>query len=210
MLKRSLTEDAQEVFRAIALIELGARMQVLESELTLSRDRMIRLYREVKGVSPPKGMLPFSADWYMTWLANIHASLFYNTYLFLKNEARCSHLDALTKGYRLYLEHCKHSETEPVLDLTRAWTLVRFFDADILQLTQVLPLHRQVRRAQARSAAQRGVRRMPAAVARRQDQESRGRSPGSARSRAGRASRLSRDCQIDRGLVRPDSNRSLD
>ena len=124
MLKRSLTEDAQDVFRAIALIELGARMQVLESELTLSRDRMIRLYREVKGVSPPKGMLPFSADWYMTWLANIHASLFYNTYLFLKNEAHCSHQDALTKGYRLYLEHCKHSETEPVLDLTRAWTLV--------------------------------------------------------------------------------------
>jgi len=30
MLKKSLTEDAQEVFRAIALIELGARMQVLE------------------------------------------------------------------------------------------------------------------------------------------------------------------------------------
>ncbi|QCP53989.1 flagellar transcriptional regulator FlhC [Trinickia violacea] len=134
--KKSLSEDAQEVFRAIALIELGARMQVLESELTLSRDRMIRLYREVKGVSPPKGMLPFSADWYMTWLANIHASLFYNTYLFLKNEARCSHLDALTKGYRLYLEHCKHSGAEAVLDLTRAWTLVRFFDADLLQLTR--------------------------------------------------------------------------
>ncbi len=46
MLKKSLTEDAQEVFHAIALIELGTRMQVLESELTLSRDRMIRLYRE--------------------------------------------------------------------------------------------------------------------------------------------------------------------
>ena len=30
MLKRSLTEDAQEVFRAIALIELGARMQTLD------------------------------------------------------------------------------------------------------------------------------------------------------------------------------------
>ena len=136
MLKKSLTEDAQEVFRAIALIELGARMQVLESELTLSRDRMIRLYREVKGVSPPKGMLPFSADWYMTWLANIHASLFYNTYVFLKNEAGCSHLDALTKGYRLYLEHCNHSGVEAVLDLTRAWTLVRFFDAGMLQLTR--------------------------------------------------------------------------
>jgi flagellar transcriptional activator FlhC len=133
--KKSLTEDAQEVFRAIALIELGARMQVLESELTLSRDRMIRLYREVKGVSPPKGMLPFSADWYTTWLANIHASLFYNTYRFLRDEAHCSHLDALTKGYRLYLEHCGHHQTEVVLDLTRAWTLVRFFDANLLQLT---------------------------------------------------------------------------
>ena len=136
MLKKSLTQDAQAVFRAIALIELGARMQVLESELTLSRDRMIRLYREVKGVSPPKGMLPFSADWYMTWLANIHASLFYNTYVFLKKEAGCSHLDALTKGYRLYLEHCKNSDVEAVLDLTRAWTLVRFFDAGMLQLTK--------------------------------------------------------------------------
>jgi flagellar transcriptional activator FlhC len=135
IVKKSLTEDAQEVFRAIALIELGARMQVLESELSLSRERLIRLYREVRGVSPPKGMLPFSADWYMPWMPNIHASLFFNTYLFLKTEASCSHLDALTKGYRLYLEHCTRSEAEPVLDLTRAWTLVRFFEAEMLQLT---------------------------------------------------------------------------
>jgi flagellar transcriptional activator FlhC len=134
-MKKSLTEDAQEVFRAIALIELGARMQVLESELNLSRERLIRLYREVRGASPPKGMLPFSADWYMPWMPNIHASLFFNTYLFLKNEASCTHLDALTKGYRLYLEHCERSEAEPVLDLTRAWTLVRFFEAQMLQLT---------------------------------------------------------------------------
>ncbi|WP_322045197.1 flagellar transcriptional regulator FlhC [Paraburkholderia sp. J67] len=133
--RRSVTEDAQEVFRAIALIKLGARMQVLESELTLSRDRLIRLYREVRGVSPPKGMLPFSADWYMPWLPNIHASLFFNMYLFLTKEANCSHLDALTKAYRLYLEHCEQSGNAPVLNLTRAWTLVRFFGAEMLQLT---------------------------------------------------------------------------
>jgi flagellar transcriptional activator FlhC len=42
----------------------------------------------------------------------------------------------LTKGYRLYLEHCSHSGVEAVLDLTRAWTLVRFFDAGMLQLTK--------------------------------------------------------------------------
>jgi flagellar transcriptional activator FlhC len=135
MTRKSVTEDAQEVFRAIALIQLGARMQVLESELTLSRERLIRLYREVRGASPPKGMLPFSADWYMPWLPNIHASLFFNTYLFLRKEASCTHLDALTKGYGLYLEHCTRTEAEPVLDLTRAWTLVRFFEAEMLQLT---------------------------------------------------------------------------
>lgn len=111
-------------------------MQVLETELTLPRDRMIRLYREVKGVSPPKGMLPFSADWYMTWLANIQASLFYNIYVFLKDEARCSHLDALTSAYRLYCEHCEASGVDAVLDLTRAWTLVRFFNGGILELTR--------------------------------------------------------------------------
>jgi flagellar transcriptional activator FlhC len=135
MARTSVIDDAREVMRASALIELGARMQVLESELALPRDRLIRLYHEIKGESPPKGMLPSSADWYMTWQANIHASLFYNTYVFLKDEARCSHLDALTKGFRLYLEHCARNGVEAQLDLTRAWTLVRFFNGGIVQLT---------------------------------------------------------------------------
>ncbi|HEV3104593.1 MAG TPA: flagellar transcriptional regulator FlhC [Trinickia sp.] len=136
MSRTSVIEDAREVTHAVALIELGARMQVLESELTMSRERLIRLYREVKTVSPTKGMLPSSVDWYMTWQANIHASLFYNTYAFLKNEACCSHIEALIKGYRLYREHCAQNGLEEQLDLTRAWTLVRFFNGGLLQLTQ--------------------------------------------------------------------------
>lgn len=136
MAKKSITEDAQDVMRAAILIELGARIQVLESEVNLSRDRMIRLYQEVKGVSPPKGMLPFSVDWFLTWAPNIHASLFYNIYRFLKDIAGCSHFDALTKGYKLYLEHCERHDSYIMLSFTRAWTLVRFFDAGILQLTR--------------------------------------------------------------------------
>jgi len=134
--KNSLTDDAHEVSCAIDLIELGARMQVLEGELTLPRDRMLELYREVKGVSPPKEIPPCSADWYMTWLANIHASLFYNTYAFLTQEAGSSRLDALATGYRLYLEHCRNSNVEAILSFTRAWSLVRFFDADMLQVAE--------------------------------------------------------------------------
>lgn len=136
MAKKSITEDAQDVMRAAVLIELGARIQVLESEVNLSRDRMIRLYQEVKGVSPPKGMLPFSVDWFLTWAPNIHASLFYNIYRFLTDLAGCSHFDALTKGYQLYLEHCERHDCYVMLSFTRAWTLVRFFDAGILQLTR--------------------------------------------------------------------------
>jgi flagellar transcriptional activator FlhC len=135
MLRKSIREDAREVYRAIELIELGARLQLLEAELTLSRDRMIRLYRELRGTPPPKGMLPFSADWYMTWMPNIHSSLFYNMYLFLKDQTGCSRLDSLIKAYRLYVEHCECNRLEVIVSLTRAWTLVRFFEADILQRT---------------------------------------------------------------------------
>jgi flagellar transcriptional activator FlhC len=134
MYKGSVTEDAREVLRAIELIQLGARMPVLEKELKLSRTRMIRLYRELKGASPPKGMLPFSADWYFTWLPNVHASLFYNIYLFLRDVARCTRLDALTRAYRLYLEHCYCAGIERVLSFTRAWTLLRFFEGGLLAL----------------------------------------------------------------------------
>ena len=32
-------------------------------------------------MSPPKGMLPLSADWFVTWLPNVHSSFFYNIYV---------------------------------------------------------------------------------------------------------------------------------
>lgn len=132
--KGTVTDDAREILRAIELIQLGARMPVLEKEPKLSRNRMIRLYRELKSASPPKGMLPFSADWYFTWMPNIHASLFYNIYLFLRNEAQCERLDALTGAYRLYLEHCHCADVERILSFTRAWTLLRFFEGGLLAL----------------------------------------------------------------------------
>ena len=59
---------------------MGARLQVLESETTLSRERLLRLYKEINGESPPKGMLPFSTDWFLTWQPNIHSSLFLGSY----------------------------------------------------------------------------------------------------------------------------------
>jgi flagellar transcriptional activator FlhC len=135
MSKKSVVSEAQEIRLAIELIQLGARLQLLESEVSLSRERLIKLYKELKGMSPPKGMLPFSTDWFLTWQPNIHASLYINIYRFLVEHAGASGIEAVMKAYKLYLEQMPpEAGEEPLLSLTRAWTLVRFFQGNMLQL----------------------------------------------------------------------------
>ena len=141
MSQKSLVEEMQQVQLAIELIELGARLQVLETETDLSRARLIRLFKEVRGMSPPKGMLPFSTDWFITWLPNVHASLFYNIYRCLREEQSCERMQAFVTAYRLYNEQVRIDEAEPVLGLTRAWTLIRFFESDLLQLSTCTHCH---------------------------------------------------------------------
>lgn len=135
MAYKSVVLEVREITLAIELIELGARLQLLEAETSLSRDRLIKLYKELKGVSPPKGMLPFSTDWFMTWQPNFHSSLFYNIYRFMADHGGCATIQSIVKSYRLYQEHVQLHADEPVLSLTRAWTLVRFFDSGMLQMT---------------------------------------------------------------------------
>ncbi|EIJ48091.1 flagellar transcription activator regulator protein [Herbaspirillum sp. GW103] len=136
MAKKSVVTEAQEIQLAIELINLGARLQLLESETSLSRERLLKLYKELKGVSPPKGMLPFSTDWFITWQPNIHSSLFINIHRYLVEHARINGIEAVMKAYKLYLEQVGYNDAgEPVLSLTRAWTLVRFFESKMLMTT---------------------------------------------------------------------------
>lgn len=65
MASESILQELEDTQLAIELISLGARMQLLENSVRLSRGKMTRLYRELRGASPPKGMLPFSTDWFM-------------------------------------------------------------------------------------------------------------------------------------------------
>lgn len=130
---KSLLEEIHEVNIAMELITLGARMQVLESETSLSRRRLLRLYKELRGCPPPKGMLPFSEDWFMSWEQNIHSSMFYNICLYLQKTENGRPIETLMKAYRLYLEQCyPRSAEKPVLGLTRAWTLLRFVSCGII------------------------------------------------------------------------------
>ncbi len=132
---KSILAEREDIRRAVDLIELGARLQVLESETKLSRERLLRLYKEVVGKSPPKGMLPFSTDWFMTWQPNIHASLFLGIYRYLDKTTALDEIDAIIRAYRLYLEQVTAQQMPVVLSVTRAWRLVKFVDAGMVTTT---------------------------------------------------------------------------
>lgn len=134
MRNKSVVTEAYQIQIAIELIGLGARLQLMQEETALSRERLLKLYKEVKGVSPSKGMLPYSTDWFMSWAPNIHSSLFMDIHGFLVANIDLPSVEVLIKSYRLYLEQIGISGDEPVLSVTRAWFLIRFFDAKMLQL----------------------------------------------------------------------------
>jgi len=133
--KKSVVNESEQIQLAMQMIKLGARLQLLESQTTLSRERLIKLYKELKGVSPPKGMLPFSTDWFLTWQPNIHSSIFYNIYKFMLDYTDVTGIHAIIKAYSLYLQQVEQdTDLEPVLSMTRAWTLVRFVESKMLKM----------------------------------------------------------------------------
>ena len=132
---KSILAETRQVERAVHLIEMGARLQVLESETELSYERLLRLYKEVAGKSPSKGQLPFSTDWFLTWQPNIHASLFQNIHTYLTKTSPLEGIDALIKAYELYTEQTGACGLEPQLSITRAWRLVRFMENQMLAMT---------------------------------------------------------------------------
>jgi len=133
--KKSVLNDVTQIELARGFIEQDARLQVLESETTLSREKLIRLYKEIKRKSPPKGMLPFSTDWFMTWQPNIHSSLYINLYHSLIKSTEIDESVAILQAYKLYREEIQNLGLPEVLSMTRAWRLVKFFDAGMLTTT---------------------------------------------------------------------------
>lgn len=134
---KSVLQEGGDIAIASTMISLGARLQVLESETGLSYERLSRLYREIHGCSAPRGMLPFSADWFMNWRANVHSSIFFSIYQFVSNRAGVTGVSALIKAYGLYREHDEiHEGEEPTLSFTRAWMLLRFMRGGMLQMTK--------------------------------------------------------------------------
>lgn len=133
---KSVLEDALQVGKAAKLIRLGARIQLLQTETSLSYERLIKLYKEIVGESPAKGQLPFSTDYFLTWQENIHASLFMNIYEYLSKGVDIDEIDQLACAYGLYSEQIKDAGAQPMLSLTRAWRLVKFIESNMLDMTK--------------------------------------------------------------------------
>jgi flagellar transcriptional activator FlhC len=136
MATRSLLEDNKQVQRAIALIGMGARLQLLQSETNLPYERLLKLYKEVAGRSPSKGQLPFSTDWFLSWQPNIHASLFLNIHEYLQKASVLDEVEVLMKAWELYSAEVATHGVEALLSITRAWRLVKFVDSGMLCLTK--------------------------------------------------------------------------
>ncbi|MEQ1673735.1 MAG: flagellar transcriptional regulator FlhC [Candidatus Nitrotoga sp.] len=135
MRNTSVITEGHQIKYSVELIEMGARLQLLLEETSLSRERLTRLYKEVKGKSPSKGMLPYATDWFVGWTPNIHASLFMNIIVYFQRNVGVLGTEALIKSYKVYLEQMKIEGEAPVLSITRAWVLLRFFKAKMLRLT---------------------------------------------------------------------------
>ena len=135
MRNTSVIIEGNQIQFSVELIEMGARLQLLLEETSLSRERLTRLYKEVKGKSPSKGMLPYATDWFVGWTPNIHASLFMNIVEYLQRNVGISGTEALIKSYKVYLEQMRIEGEIPVLSITRAWVLLRFFKAKMMRMT---------------------------------------------------------------------------
>lgn len=133
--KRSVLKDSRDITLAISLIQMGARVQMLESETNLSYEKILKLYKEVAGKSPSKGQLPFSTDWFLGWQPNIHASLFLNIYHYMSKISALDEIEIIVKAFHLYTEQITSCAMEPLLSITRAWRLIKFVDNSMLGRT---------------------------------------------------------------------------
>ena len=134
---RSILTESRQIQRAVRLIDLGARLQVLEGETDLSYERLLKLYKEVAGKSPSKGQLPFSTDWFLTWQPNIHSSLFMNIFQHLESVGgEEEKIDLMIKAYELYQEQTAQLGQENLLSVTRAWRLMKFMNSKMLSMTR--------------------------------------------------------------------------
>lgn len=130
--QKSLQDEIKKLNLAREMLELGARIPMLEAETGLPRYKLSNLSREMHGDASPRGIIPFKHTWFRNWLNNIESSLFHNLY---KNYCELGEepQQALLKAYRLFQRQMELEGREPKLSFSRAWTLEKLMSQKKIQ-----------------------------------------------------------------------------
>ena len=121
MKTKSILTEARQIERAVTLIKLGARLQVVSRRPISNTSDCCACTAEVAGKSPSKGQLPFSTDWFMTAAQHPSRVAVPGTPTNTRNKvAELGEIDTVIKTYQLYLEQTQAQNLEPLLSITRA------------------------------------------------------------------------------------------
>lgn len=135
-MRRTRAENisAKQLLRAETLIRLGARSHIIIAETDLARKRILRMCKQITGISASRGLLPSKPEWHLTFMANIHSSLFMNLYRDLNRTLDVDQIDVAIRTYEMYLDAVRTHNVEVVLSFTRAWSLIKLFDINAMKM----------------------------------------------------------------------------
>jgi flagellar transcriptional activator FlhC len=103
---RSVVAEAKQIDLASSLIHLGARLQVLQSETSLSRERLLRLYKRSERQIATRGCYPIPRTGSSP--ATEHPRVTIHRHLPLSRQTMSpERIDALVRAYRLTSSTCK-------------------------------------------------------------------------------------------------------
>lgn len=123
-------DEANQILVAHQLINLGARIAVVTNLTRMPAKKLRRLYREWTDKDPVPGHLPSDASYYtQDLIKSLHSSVFlalYRYYTTLKPMETYGP-DLLIQTYRAYLAHFDITIDEAVIDINRAWYMLRAY-----------------------------------------------------------------------------------
>lgn len=123
--------EIQRINLAKGIIENGGRPSIVRAVCQITSFKATQLYKEINGVQPTAGLLPYDPEWIMKSPENcLHASVYYRIYISLsaqnitskaKNNALTNKGEIYLAAYKIYLQTI--AELETVLNINRAWHL---------------------------------------------------------------------------------------
>ena len=128
----SILKEIKDLQRAVELMRLGGRLQMIESIVDISHQRLLRLHHEVCDHGPSKGLLPFSSEWHILWRNRIHSSVWMDIYNKLTGDE--DDIERMIRAHRMYEERCLDCGAPIVLSITRAWNMLSLFRSGTFDL----------------------------------------------------------------------------